>query len=311
MTWFDIVAIVVLFIILGLSYYFARIIIFPKVYPYEEVYQIKVDEGTLNTMDWATWPKEEIWIESPKQYQLHGYWLPVEEAVGTVIIVHGITVNLYASVKYVKLFRRRGFNVLVYDHRNHGKSGGNFTTFGFLEKRDLKAVVDWVVRKTGHGAIIGTHGESLGAATCLQHAAIDPRVSFVISDCSFADLADLLYYRLRKEYRLMGWILIPIASVFVRFMAGFWLQAISPVKAVQEIEAPLFIIHGAEDEYIPPSHAERIFASKKKGVKKLWLALHSDHAESQPVNPTLYDQKIGEFLSDIMGPEFTAEKADD
>lgn len=311
MTWFDIIAIVVLLIILGLSYYFARLIIFPKVYPYDEVYQIKVDEGTLNTTDWQTWEKEEIWIDSPKQYQLHGYWLPVKNAIGTVVIVHGITVNLYASVKYMQPFRKRGYNVVVYDHRNHGKSGGNFTTFGFLEKEDLKAVIDWVERKTHPGSMIGTHGESLGAATCLQHAAIDPRLSFVIADCGFADLADLLYYRLRKEYRLMGWILIPIASVFVRLMAGFWIQAISPVKAIQEVETPVFIIHGAEDDYIPPSHAERIFASKKKGLKKLWLAPHADHAESQPVNPTLYDQQIGEFLSAVMGADLVQEKTND
>jgi uncharacterized protein len=311
MTWFDIIAIVVLFIILGFSYYFARMIIFSKVYPYEEVFQIKVDEGTLNTTDWSNWTKEEIWIDSPRKYQLHGYWLPVEDAVGTVIIVHGITVNLYASVKYVKPFRKRGFNVLVYDHRNHGKSGGNFTTFGFLEKRDLTAMVDWVEKQTSHGTIIGTHGESLGAATCLQHAAFDRRISFVVSDCSFADLADLLYYRLRKEYRLMGWILIPLASIFVRFIAGFWLQSISPVKAAQEVEIPVFIIHGAEDEYIPPSHAERIFASKKKGEKKLWLAPHADHAESQPVNPTLYDQKVGEFLSEVMDLPLNEETSDD
>jgi fermentation-respiration switch protein FrsA (DUF1100 family) len=311
MTWFDIIAIVVLLIILGLSYYFARMIIFPKVYPYEEVYQIQVDQGTLDPTDWGSWEKEEIWIESPRRYQLHGYWLPVENATGTVIIVHGITVNLYASVRYIKPFRRRGFNVLVYDHRNHGKSGGSFTTYGFLEKEDLKVVVDWVERQTGHGNIIGTHGESLGAATCLQHAAIDPRISFVVSDCSFADLADELYYRLRKEYRLMGWVLIPIASVFVRLIGGFWIQAISPVKAVQEVETPVLIIHGAEDDYIPPSHAERIFASKKRGTKKLFLAPHADHAESQPVNPTLYDQKIGEFLTDVLGTKLTAEKGND
>lgn len=310
MTWFDIIAIVILLFILGLSYYFARMIIFPKVHPYEEVYQTKVDEGTLNPIDWERWEKEEIWIESSRNYQLHGFWLPVTNAIGTVVIVHGITVNLYASVKYIQPFHTRGFNILVYDHRNHGKSGGNFTTFGFLEKEDLKTVVDWVEKKVGPGTILGTHGESMGSATCLQHAAIDERLSFVIADCGFSDLADLLYYRLRKEYRLMGWILIPVASMFVRIMAGFWLQAISPVKAIQEVETPVFIIHGAEDDYIPPSHAERIFASKRRGVKKLWLAQHADHAESQPVNPTLYDQKIGEFLSEVIGPELNEEKID-
>ncbi len=283
-------------IVLAVSFYFARKIIAPNVYPYEEVRRMKIEEGVLNEEDWNRWQKEEIWIDSDFGYALHGFWLPVEEAAGTVILVHGITVNHFASTNYILPFRKRGFNVLVYDHRRHGKSGGKFTTFGKFEKYDLRSVVDWVIARTGQVGVIGTHGESLGAATGLLHAAIDQRISFVIADCAFADLMELLYFRLMEDYKIPGLVILPVGSLAIRLAAKFWLQEINPVEAITAVETPIFFIHGANDKYIPPIHAQQLFEAKVRGNRKLWFAPEAGHASSQTVNATVYDHKIGEFL---------------
>ena len=299
MNYFLIGLAIVVIVFIFMSRYFAQVIIYPRVHPYQEVYDLKVEDGTLDPQAWDSWEKEEIWVDSTYGYQLHGYWLPVENAIGTVILVHGITVNHFASIKYVLPFRSRGFNILMYDHRNHGKSGGTYTTFGYLEKYDLKTVVDWVVEKTGGIGIIGTHGESLGAATCLQHVSIDSRLSFVVEDCGYANLVDLFRFRLKEEYKLPGKLIIPAAGVFIHKMAGFRPQEIVPERMIAEVETPIFFIHGAQDTYIPPSHAERMFAAKKKGFRKLWLAPNAEHALSQPENPEEYNRLIGEFLTEI------------
>ena len=53
--------------------------------------------------------KQEVWIPSPYGYKLHGIYLPLEGSHKTVVITHGIETTLYASVKYVELFRSIGF----------------------------------------------------------------------------------------------------------------------------------------------------------------------------------------------------------
>ena len=98
------------------------------------------------------------------------------------------------------MLHRNGFNVLLYDIRHHGRSGGKNTSFGYYEKQDLKAVVDWAFSRLEPGGLVGTAGLSLGAATTLQHAAIDKRIAFAIADCAWEiDAADLPDCRRQRQ----------------------------------------------------------------------------------------------------------------
>ncbi|NSW51959.1 MAG: alpha/beta hydrolase [Anaerolineae bacterium] len=298
---FALIAIAAFFLMLVTAgFYFARIALYPKTRSYENVYQSKLEAGEFSPTLWESWVKEEIWIDSPYGYRLHGYWLPVPDALGTVVLVHGITVNIFASLKYVMPFRKRRFNVLIYDHRNHGKSGGTVTTFGFYEKFDLKAVLDWVEEKVGMGTLVGTHGESMGAATVLQHAAIDPRPAFVIEDCGYSNLMKLFHYRVRQDYHLPGWVLLPIASIWAKLLTGCSFLQIRPINDVQNIKSPVFFIHGEKDDYITPTHAREMYEVKQTGFRKLWIVPDAGHAESAPSHPDEYDHQIGEFLDEII-----------
>lgn len=295
--WYLLIALVV--ILLGMGYYFARVIIYPRTRTYEHVANVNVELGLLNLADWESWAKEEVHIASPYGYQLFSYWLPLENARGTVILVHGITVNVMASANYIPLFRELGFNVLAYDHRNHGKSGGKSTSFGYYERTDLKAVVDWVEARIGKDGLIGTHGESMGAGTVMMHGAIDPRVQFVIEDCGYADLVELFHYRVKQQYKLPGIVLLPLASLFSKLLIGFSFHQVKPYLCAREMEQPLLVIHGEKDDYIPPSHAQKIFDNKLHGVKEIWIAPNAAHAEALLKNPIEYRVKISSFLERV------------
>ena len=53
-----------------------------------------------------------------------------------------------------------------------------------------------------------------------------------------------------------------------------WEESISPIKEVEKVNIPLFVIHGSVDQRVPPEHAEKyIKALEKHGIphKSMWL----------------------------------------
>ncbi len=282
-------------LVVGIAYYLSNQLLYPQVSSRPEKYRREVEAGRFDPRIFETWEREEVRIISPHGYELFGLYFPIPAAQRTVIIVHGITGNVFGSVKYMEPFRKRGFNVLLYDHRFHGRSGGPFSSYGFYEKEDLRAWVDWVYERCGTECIVGTHGESLGAATALQHAAIDPRPDFVVADCGFSTLEEELRVRIREDYHLPPFPILPVANLFIRLRAGFTLKQVSPLQAVAHIESPVLFIHGKADNYVPTRMSIDLY-NAKPGAKALYLVPGAPHARAQATDPEAYDRELGAFL---------------
>lgn len=285
-------------LIAACGFYLSGMIIHPRTRSREDTLQTECEKGNMSREYFDRLPKEEVRIMSRYGYELHGYYFPNGDSKKTVIICHGITYTIYGSVKYMEMFLKRGFNVLIYDHRNHGESGGTNTTFGHYEKYDLKTCTDWVLERCGEKCLVGLHGESMGAAIALQNIAIDPRIAFCVADCSFSDLQELLKYRLKVEFKLPQFPTMLVTSLFTRIRTGMSPEYISPIRDIADADTPVFFIHGREDMYIPTQMSIDMY-NIKKGRKKLYIAPHARHAESVVMNREEYDRLVGEFLEDI------------
>jgi uncharacterized protein len=294
------IAIIILILMVGV--YFAILIVYPKTWKVEAAYRKLVEDGKLDEAGYYALPKQEVFIRSPYGYILYGIFVPVEGSNKTVVIAHGITVTLYHSLKYLNLFRKRGYNVLVYEHRNHGRSGKKNTTYGYYEKHDLRAIVDYVFTKSGPGAKVGTMGESLGAAVVLQHSAIDPRISFVVADCPYSDLTELMKYHAWIDYHMPAFPFLYIADLFCWIFTGMTFAKVSPIQDIATVETPILWIHGQEDTYVPTHMSIDMYHAKIKGIKKLYLAPEAGHAASIWSNPAEYDRQLGDFLVEIEQP---------
>jgi uncharacterized protein len=295
-----VVVIVLLLALLGAGYYFARVLIYPNIFPVEETYRQDLQAGRFTAEDYAAWPTTELKVRSPYGYDLAAIYHPLPGSQRTVVLSHGITWSRVRSMTYAMPFYRRGFNVLIYDLRHHGNSGGPNTSFGYYEKDDLKVMVDWALAQLGPGGRVGTFGESLGAATTLQHAAIDPRIAFAVADCSFSDFPTLLRFRLREDYKVLpAFPLLNLAQFFTRLLAGWSFEQASPLPLIPRIQTPVFFIHGQKDTYVPTKMAQELYAAKQQGIRKLYIAPNAGHAETLLKNPVEYDQQMGEFLNEI------------
>ena len=190
---------------------------------------------------------------------------------GTLIYLHGVADNRVSGADVIERFRKRGFDVLAYDSRAHGESGGEACTYGFFEKEDLRRIMDTL--DPGPVVLLGS---SLGAAVALQAAADDRRISAVVAADSFSDLRTVVTER--------------APFVFTRDTVGkaiqlaeqeghFQMDAVFPALAARTITAPVLLIHGAADTDTTPDHAHRIFAALA-GPKRLILVPGAGHSES-------------------------------
>lgn len=275
------------------------VILYPKVYSVEASRTLEAEKHHVDMSDYDRMVKEEVWINSPHGYPLFGIYLPQAGCSRTVILSHGITNSRYGVVKYIHLFRKRGFNVLLYDLRNHGLSGGRRTTFGYYEKDDLRAWVDWAFERLGPGGLVGVMGESLGAAVTLLAAEEDPRLSFCLADCPYNDFYGLLAYRLQVDAPYVPqWLLLKPVTWSIQRMSGMAVKEVSPLQKIARLEMPLFLAHGQADHYIPPAMSQALYEKKKLGICHLYLAAGARHAYSININPAEYDRRVGLFLKE-------------
>ena len=185
-----------------------------------------------------------------------------------MVYLHGIADNRGSGAGVVDRFVTHGFEVVTYDSRAHGESGGDTCTYGFFEKIDLPRVLDRI--ETRPLILIG---QSLGAAVALQTAAQDHRVGGVVAAETFSDLRTVAAERAPFFFRPWA---IAAAFTAAEQRAGFIADAVSPQHAAAQITVPTLLIHGAQDLDTPPEHSKRVFAALR-GPKRLILVPGAGH----------------------------------
>ncbi|WLR42489.1 alpha/beta fold hydrolase [Bacillus carboniphilus] len=283
-------------IVVTTALFLRNLLIYPRTFRYEETFELGIKKGEINVVKYHTLEKYELYIDSKFGYKIHGLLFPLKrESKKAIIIAHGIRWSLFGNVKYIDLFHRLGYHVLTYDQRFHGKSEGSHTSFGFFEKYDMQAWVDYLYKKLGDDAQIGVLGESLGAATALQALKDYPKIAFCIADCAYSNLIDLLKSHLFFFNRLSLSLIIPITSFFTKMFHGWSFKQISPINHLHETNTPILLIHGEKDRIIPKRMSEEMYR-KIRGIKQLYIVPNAGHTEAYVYDPLNYESVVKEFL---------------
>lgn len=280
--------------VVGGSYKILQNVVKPNTKDYHELYHQEVGYGRFNEEEFHNLNKEEFNLESEYGYNLHGFFFP-NSSHKTIIILHGITVNLWTSVKYMKMFYDLGYNVCIYDHRNHGLSGGKFSSLGVHEKYDAKQVIEYIKYKVGEDSIVGLHGESMGAGTAMMTLSVTDDVDFLIEDCGYSSMYEELRGRLKIEYKLPAFPFLQISNFLVNVIYSFDFFKDSPIKTMKKTEVPTLFIHGGNDTYVPTSMVYDLY-NAKIGPKELHVFENSKHAASYVDHKYEYVQVVAGFL---------------
>ncbi|QCT01336.1 peptidase S15 [Paenibacillus algicola] len=254
--------------------------------------------------------KTEVTLQSIDGFKLSGAAIaPHPRSKRWMIIVHGYTGSRAFSTQFLDMFTEEGFNVLLIDQRRHGQSEGRFTTYGYQEKYDVQAWVNWLLEHYGEELEIGLHGQSLGGGTVLEYLSLDvpPQVKLVISDCAYSDLSELMKHQITKLNRLpvhfLKWV-----NNRIRKKAGFSFEQVSPIRSVQQSPLPVLFIHGSRDNYVP-THMSMDMYEAKQGPKRLLLIEGANHAAAYHVHPQQYREEVRSFIREYLGEASAASKS--
>lgn len=239
---------------------------------------------------------------------LSGWWIPasnngITPLNKTIIFAHGYGNNrLQRNVPGLAIAEylvKRGYNVMMFDFRNSGESGGNLTSVGQFEKYDLLGAIGFAKSLKSDAKII-LFGFSMGASTSLLAAAASPDVAGVIADSPFDNLKPYLKTNLPVWSHLPNFPFTSLIMAVIPPLTGMNPDDSNPLAVVQQIAPrPILFIHGDSDTAIPMVNSQNLLAAAHNDHAELWVVHGADHVKSYITNPKAYLEKIILFLNEV------------
>lgn len=218
-------------------------------------------------------PHQTVGLRTADGVRLAASFLPGPHAhAPAVVLVHGFAAHRRKPA-YALLadMLAAWMHVLSLDLRGHGRSEG-WCTLGDLERLDVAAAIE-ALRRAGHRRV-AVVGVSMGA-TSLLHALADgcdadaavivsaPARLGAIETAALAGLDDLWRTRWRRAaFRLLSGVRLVAPEAGRPFP--------DPQELAAKVEVPLLVVHGQDDHFFPPHHAEALQAAAA-GPATLWL----------------------------------------
>ena len=233
---------------------------------------------------------------------LAGWFIPSEKSKVTIVFCRGAAGNIGLWLDMIKRLHDLKYNVLAFDYRGTGLSGGSASFLGI--EKDIAAAVKHAKKNLGHAASrVGLLGVSVGAAVGINVAAKLGSVDAIVADSPFTSFAEMIPRVIKEQApQLAGKV-----NENEKFTDEF-----DPIRSVSRISPkPLFIIANENDTLCPAEMARSLYKAAK-APKSLWVAPGTEHIKAKDVFAIEYWSKIAEFFDLwLVGgrvPEFSVSK---
>lgn len=258
---------------------------------------------TKNPKDYGLEFEEIEFLSRKDRLRLSGWWIAASSnnSNKVVITAHGYTnersMEGIEGLHLAKVLSKHGYNVLMFDFRNAGKSKGRTTGMGYFEKHDLFSAIDYSIQEKKQEKI-ALLGWSMGASTALIAGCEHSAVSVVIADSPFSDLESYLRENLSFWSKLPKRPFTQIIIHSMRKLLKIDPNEVSPINNVKNCKGKsFFLIHSKSDEAIPYSESEKIFQCiSSDHHKELWLTEDIEHINSYLICKEEYERCVLRFL---------------
>ena len=239
-----IILVIVYVLIAFLAYtYQERLVFFPSKMPLNHTYDFCQDfeEFNLTTDDGA---------------KLNAVHIKQDSSKGLILYFHGNSGNISHLIHVANLFSAKGYESILVDYRTYGKSTGKVSEAALY--KDAQLFYDYAKQRYQEKEII-LYGRSFGTGIATWLASENEPEKLVLESPFYSAVA---LGKHRFPFLPIDWL-----SNF-RFPSN---------EYIKQVECPIYIFHGKEDNVIPYESAEKLFAAIPGNNKELFSISNAGH----------------------------------
>jgi len=232
-------------------------------------------------------PEQQIWLTNNNGTRLHGWFIPVEGPAPAVIILHGWGGNAASMLPLAPYLHDAGYHALFLDSRNHGRSEHERFTSMPRFAEDLEVAAEWL-RAHADVTSIGVIGHSVGAGAAILSASRSDHFDAVVSVSAPAHPGEMM----REQMTDIPGPLITAMFGAMQHLIGYRFDDFAPRNRITGVDAPVLIVHGADDDVVPVDSLHQLAASQPKA--ETLVVPDAGHSDLAPFEPKVGE--ITEFL---------------
>lgn len=222
---------------------------------------------------------QDVVFNSEDNIKLHGWFIPNDNAIGTVLFFHGNAGNISHRLESIAIFNHLGLNVFIIDYRGYGQSEGKTTEGGTYH--DAEAAWKYLrdTRNISAQQII-IFGRSLGASIAAWLAEKHTPAALII-ESGFTSVPSMA----KRIYPLLP----------VHWFTHFRYET---VKYVAMAACPVLVAHSKDDEIIPFDEGIEIFDAAAE--PKSFLEMRGGHNDGFMTSGSTYRNSLRSFINDSL-----------
>jgi fermentation-respiration switch protein FrsA (DUF1100 family) len=236
---------------------------------------VKYPEGLWDTSNMPL-PVQDVWFEAKDGVKLHGWYVPSEEAIATLLFFHGNAGNITHRLENIFFLHHLKLNVFIFDYRGFGRSEGDPDEDGI--QLDSQAAYDTVLARPGVSlSSLFIFGRSLGGVFAAYTASKNPAAGLIL-ESTFTNAVDL-------------------ADELIPILPGWFISAeLNTQGYVANLKLPKLFIHGTRDNLIPFTMGRELYKAAAE-PKEFYAVVGAGHNNTWYIGGKGYFDKIKEFIT--------------
>ena len=242
---------------------------------------IKYPNGLWDTSKMPL-PVKDVWFTAEDGVKLHGWYVPSEGAVGTLLFFHGNAGNITHRLENIFFLHHLKLNVFIFDYRGFGRSEGEPDEDDIY--LDSQAAYDTALAQPGVSpSSLFIFGRSLGGTFAAYTASKNPAAGLIL-ESTFTNAVDM-------------------ADKMIPFLPGWFISAeLNAQENVANLKIPKLFIHGTGDTLIPYTLGRELYKNAAE-PKEFYSIVGAGHNNTFQVGGEKYFDTIKEFVVRTTGQQ--------